>query len=100
MIVAVFRNRLREGVEEAYRKEAQAVAAVAKEMPGYIAHKSYLADDGERVTIVEYQSEEALRAWARDSRHVAAKRLGRKEFYAEYKVQICSLLRESGFTRD
>ncbi|MGO4523776.1 antibiotic biosynthesis monooxygenase [Microvirga sp. 2MCAF35] len=98
MIVAVFRNRLKEGIEAAYKNEAQAVAAVAREVPGYIAHKSFLAEDGERVTIVEYESEEALRVWARDQRHVAAKRRGRKEFYAEYKVQICSLIREGSFT--
>jgi heme-degrading monooxygenase HmoA len=99
MMVVIFRNCLRDGIEEAYRDEAQAVAAVAREVPGYIAHKSFLADDGERVTIVEYESEKSIQAWARDPRHVAAKRLGRKEFYAEYKVQICSLVREGRFTR-
>jgi heme-degrading monooxygenase HmoA len=100
MIVAVFRNRLKEGIETAYKDEAQAVAAVAGEVPGYIAHKSFLADDGERVTIVEYKSEDALRIWASDPRHVAAKKLGRKEFYTEYKVQICNLIRESSFTHE
>ncbi len=100
MIVAVFRNRLRDGIETVYKEEAQAMAAAAREVPGYIAHKSFLAEDGERVTIVEYTSEEALRAWARDPRHVAAKKRARKEFYAEYKVQICSLIREGRFTHE
>lgn len=100
MIVVVFRSRIRADIETAYKDEAQAMAAAAREVPGYIAHKSFLAEDGERVTVVEYESEEALRSWARDPRHVAAKRLGRKEFYAEYKVQICSLIREGSFTRE
>jgi len=100
MIVVVFRSRLREGVEKAYRDEAQAMAAIAREMPGYISHKSFLAEDGERVTVVEYESEEALKDWARDPRHVAAKRIGRKEFYSEYKVQICSLVREGSFVHE
>ncbi|PVE26220.1 antibiotic biosynthesis monooxygenase [Microvirga sp. KLBC 81] len=100
MIVVVFRNRLREGIEKAYKDEAQAMSVIAREMPGYISHKSFTADDGERVTIVEYESEAAVRAWARDPRHVAAKRLGRKEFYSEYKVQICSLTREGRFARE
>jgi heme-degrading monooxygenase HmoA len=99
MIIVVFRSRLRAGIEKMYKEEAMAVAAVAREVPGYIAHRSFVAEDGERVTIVEYGSEDALRAWARDPRHVAAKKLGRKEFYVEYKVQICSLIREGSFMR-
>lgn len=97
MIVVVFRSRLREGIEKAYKDEAQAVSAIAREMPGYISHKSFLAEDGERVTVVEYESEDALKAWARHPRHVAVKRTGRREFYADYKVQICTLVRESSF---
>ncbi|WP_414471800.1 antibiotic biosynthesis monooxygenase family protein [Microvirga sp. M2] len=100
MIVVVFRNRLREGIEEAYRAEATAVASMAKEIPGYVAHKSFVADDGERVTIAEYESEDALGAWARHPRHVAAKRRGRNELYGEYKVQICTLMREGRFARE
>ncbi|MEZ0171874.1 antibiotic biosynthesis monooxygenase [Microvirga sp. TS319] len=100
MIVVVFRSRLKEGIEETYRDEAQAVSSMARKISGYVSHKSFVADDGERVTIVEYESEEALGAWARDPRHVAAKRLGRRDFYAEYKVQICNLARESRFARE
>lgn len=97
MIVVVFRHRLRDGIEGAYRDEATAVAALAGDIPGYIAHKSFVADDGERVTIAEYVSEEALGAWARNHRHVAAKRRGRRELYREYRVQICTLMREGRF---
>jgi len=100
MIVVVFRSRLREGVGKAYKDEAQALSSIATEVPGYISHKSFLAEDGERVTVVEYESEEAVRTWARDPRHVAAKKMGRKEFYAEYKVQICNLIREGKFVCD
>jgi heme-degrading monooxygenase HmoA len=100
MIVVVFRSRLRAGIEQAYRSEAQEMSALAKDVPGYLSHKSFLSGDGEQVTVVEYESEDGLRAWARDPRHMAAKRLGRKDFYAEYKVQICSLIREGLFTHE
>jgi hypothetical protein len=32
-------------------------------MPGYISHKGFFADDGERVTVVEFEHEEGMRAW-------------------------------------
>ncbi|MCB5174938.1 antibiotic biosynthesis monooxygenase family protein [Microvirga lenta] len=100
MIVVVFRSRLQPGVEKTYTETAQSVVPAAMEVPGYISHKVFTAEDGERVTIVEYESEDAMKDWARDPRHVAAKRLGRQDFYADYKVQICSLLRERSFKRE
>ncbi len=97
MIVTVFRSRLREENREAYSAVASRMSELAQTMPGYIAHKSFTADDGERVTIVEFESEAAQQDWARHAEHVAAKQQGRESFYTEYSLQICSLLRESRF---
>jgi len=36
----------------------------AKEMPSYIPHKSFITEDGEGVTIVEFESEEKQHAWS------------------------------------
>ena len=66
-------------------------------MPGYISHKGFVAEDGERVTIVEFASEEAHRAWAAQRDHVEAKKKGRASFYSEYRIQVCTVLRESAF---
>lgn len=97
MIVTVFRSRLREENRDAYAAVASRMSELARGMPGYIAHKSFTADDGERVTIVEFASEAAQRDWARHAEHVAAKQQGRESFYSEYALQICSVLRESRF---
>jgi heme-degrading monooxygenase HmoA len=66
-------------------------------MPGYISHKGFFADDGERVTVVEFESEEAMRAWRMHPEHRAAQKQGRESYYAEYSVQICQVTRESKF---
>lgn len=97
MIVTVFRSRVKTEAQSEYMKWAARMSELAKGMPGYISHKSFLADDGEKVTIVEFESEETQRAWALHPEHVEAKKMGRTDFYAEYKVQTCSLLRESRF---
>jgi len=76
---------------------ASRMSALAKEMPGYISHKGFVADDGERVTIVEFESEEAHRAWGAHPEHVAAKKKGRQDFYLEYRIQVCRVQRESAF---
>ena len=74
------------------------MSELAKGMPGYISHKGFLADDGEKVTIVEFENEETQRAWAHYPEHVDAKKKGRADFYSEYKIQTCSVLRESRFS--
>jgi heme-degrading monooxygenase HmoA len=75
------------------------MSRLAKSMPGYISHKGFAAEDGERVTIIEFESEEALRAWSVNSEHLEAKKKGRKDFYLEYRVQVCDLRRESAFPK-
>ena len=62
------------------------MSELAKGMPGYISHKGFLADDGEKVTIVEFENEETQRAWAHYPEHVDAKKKGRADFYSEYKI--------------
>jgi heme-degrading monooxygenase HmoA len=98
MVVTIFRNRLKpENVEEYYRWAGE-MSALARTMPGYVSHKTFAADDGERVTIVEFADEASQRGWSTELRHVEAKKKGRADFYTDYKLQVCSVTRESVFT--
>jgi heme-degrading monooxygenase HmoA len=97
MLVTVFRSRLKpENVDE-YYKWAARMSEMAQTMPGYVSHKSFTAEDGERVTIVEFADERGQEGWRTRLEHVEAQRKGRKEFYTEYKLQVCEVLRESVF---
>ena len=86
MVVTVFRSRLNPGVQDEYGPMAARMSALAKSMPGYISHKGFVAEDGERVTIVEFESEADVAAWSAQADHAAAKRRGREAFYAEYGI--------------
>ncbi len=97
MIVTVFRSRLRPELEDEYAALVDRMEKIARTMPGYISHKGFFADDGERLTIVEFENEEGLRAWRTNPEHVAAQRLGRQKYYTEYHIQVCTLDRESKF---
>lgn len=97
MIVTVFRSRLKAGAMGEYLEWAERIAAIARTMPGYVSHKGFTAEDGERVTIVEFRDEESQRAWAAEARHLEAKKKGRADFYAEYRIQVCEVARESAF---
>ena len=94
MIVAVFRTRMNPGVEEEYGPMAKRMSELVRTIPGYISHKSFVADDGERVTIVEFESEEALHKWRVHPEHAKAKKRGIESFFSDYKFQICTVIRE------
>lgn len=95
MLVTVFRSRLNAGVQQEYGEWAARMSALAQTIPGYISHKGFQADDGERVTIVEFETEEGMRIWATHPQHVEAKKLGRKTFFQDYRVQVCLVQRDS-----
>jgi heme-degrading monooxygenase HmoA len=99
MIMTVFRSRLRPGLRDEYVALANRMNELAATMPGYISHKGFFAEDGERVTIVEFESEETLRAWRQHPEHLAAQKQGRASYYDEYRVQTCEVLRDSKFNR-
>ena len=95
MIVTVFRSRLQAGAEAEYKQWIARMSELAKTMPGYISHKGFVAEDGERVTIVEFESAEQQRVWATHPEHLAAMKKGRVSFYSEYQLQICTVERTS-----
>ena len=94
MIVTIFRSRLNPGVQDNYGPMAKRMSELAQTVPGYITHKGFVAEDGERVTIVEFETEEALHEWRRHPEHTMAKRQGIASFFSDYKFQICNVIRD------
>jgi antibiotic biosynthesis monooxygenase (ABM) superfamily enzyme len=56
MIVTVFRTRMNPGMQDEYGPMASRMSELVRANPGYISHKGFVAEDGERVTIVEFES--------------------------------------------
>ena len=99
MVVVFCARRTEAGDGKEYYFQLQRMSELARKMPGYISHKPYVAGDGERLTLFEWESPETLRAWARHPEHVPVKELGRQRFYTEYHLQVCEVVRESKFAR-
>jgi heme-degrading monooxygenase HmoA len=93
MIVTVFRHRLNPDTRDEYAALLTRVVELSKTIPGYVSQKRFTADDGERVTLVEFATEEGQRAWASHPEHVAAMRLGREKLYTDFNIQVCDVRR-------
>lgn len=99
MVITIFRSRLRPEHTEEYERWAAKIHALAAQMPGFISIKTFTAEDGERVSIVEFESEETLLAWRNQPDHKQAQELGRKLFYSQYHIQVCQPVRDYSFAK-
>jgi heme-degrading monooxygenase HmoA len=70
---------------------------LASAMPGYLGYKVFTADDGERVSIIEFESLESEQAWRDHPEHRRAQQRGRAEFYAGYRIQVCDVRQDRSF---
>jgi heme-degrading monooxygenase HmoA len=91
-IVTVFRSRLEPAHEDEHAALDPEIRSLATSMPGFVDVKSFVAEDGERATIVTFADEESHRAWRDHPVHRHAQALGRNRFYAEYTTQVCLTL--------
>lgn len=101
-MLVVFRSRLsdKEEVGTEYAPLAKRMIELAEAMPGFISYKNFEASDGERVSVIEFDSQENLRAWQEHPEHKVAQQKGRDLFYDQFKVQVCTVEREYNFKRE
>ena len=98
MIVIVFRARIKPDVDQkALAQVGQRMYELASSMPGYISYKDFAAEDGENVSVIEFESLETLAAWREHPEHKKAQQRGREEFFAEYHIQVCTPMRDYRF---
>ena len=97
MVVTVFRSRLLDENAAEFLELADRMLELAQSMPGFISYKVYKSEDGERCSIIEFESAEHLRAWREQPEHREAMQIGRERFYAEYTLQVAEPGRESRF---
>ena len=96
MVVVTFRNRFAPGIDQQeYGQRVGKLFEIVSAMPGFRGIRSYAAEDGEQLSLIEFESLESLAAWRDHAEHRIAQELGKQKYYAEYHLQICDLVRES-----
>ncbi len=99
-VVTVFRNRLRPEHEAAYRDELAVVADLARSMPGFVETKTFVAEDGERCTVVTFADPASHGAWRDHPRHREAQRHGIASYYSEYSIAVGETTYASSLVHD
>ena len=94
-----FRSRLTAAAGKDYEQMAGEMERLARATPGFIDVKAFTAEDGERLTLVWWESADTLRQWSENVRHLQAKRMGRERWYEYYKIEVAEVVRQSRFQR-
>ncbi len=91
MYLTVFRNRKRPELDAAaYAADNARMEELAAAQPGYISIKGFRAEDGELVSISEWESEGAAKAWGSHPEHAVVQARGRTEYYDSYTLYSCT----------
>ncbi|HVN87501.1 MAG TPA: antibiotic biosynthesis monooxygenase [Candidatus Binatia bacterium] len=99
MVIVLFRSKLTDAAGDDYQAMAEEMLDRARTMPGFVDFKTYAAADGERISVIHWESLETLRPWTDDVRHVMAQRLGRQKWYEYFRVEVAEIARSYGFDR-
>jgi len=101
MVVILFELKKRpEADVPEYRARLARMDEIVTSMPGYISNEDFISEDGKRdLSIVRFESLEALEAWRTDPEHAEAQRRARELYYESYHIQVLTTVPEYAFQR-
>lgn len=91
---AVIFTSLRSSVDDGYDLMAQRMLELAAGQPGFLGVESARQELG--ITVSYWDSLEAIQNWKRHAEHQLAQKLGREQWYADYRVRITRVERDYG----
>lgn len=77
----------------------EVIGALAIQQPGYLGMETARTAEGFGITIVYYNSLEAIDGWRKKSDHLRAKELGRASWYDRYILRISKVEKAVDFKR-
>ncbi|HKA86039.1 MAG TPA: antibiotic biosynthesis monooxygenase [Haliangiales bacterium] len=100
MVIVLIKTFLRDDADvPAYDALDARMGELVQTIPGFLSAKAYVADDGDRVSIIRFDSEAALLAWRNHPEHLEAQRQGREQFFRAYEIEVCAVTRAYGYPR-
>ena len=93
---AVIFTSQRKAHADGYDAVAEQMAALSRQLPGFIDMEHARREDGSGY----WGREEAIAAWKRHANHKQAQRRGAEEWYTDYNVRIAKVIRAYAMSDD
>ncbi|MGE7111918.1 antibiotic biosynthesis monooxygenase family protein [Lysinibacillus sp. NPDC047702] len=95
----IFTSQRAEKDGEGYAKMAEAMDNLAQKQPGFIRVESVRDAEGKGITVSYWETLEAIQAWKENTKHLVAQQFGKENWYTQYHVEICQVMKEYSFTK-
>ena len=92
-VAVIFTNVQTDDVD-GYDETADRMEALAKQQPGYLGFET--ARSGVGISVSYWATAADARAWKQVVDHAEAKRRGKEQWYAAYRVRVATVEREYG----
>lgn len=79
---------------EGYDDMSARMTDLAASQPGFLGVESARNQLG--ITVSYWESLEAIRAWKQNAEHLEAQRLGRQQWYSDFRVRVARVERDYG----
>ena len=89
---AVIFTSLRTEGDRGYGEMAERMVELARQQPGFLGIESAREEVG--ITVSYWADLQAIKRWKADSEHLAAQKLGRSTWYADFSVRIARVERD------
>lgn len=94
MIISIFGNTItKPGMEDEEATLDARLEETLRALPGFISYKTYVADDGEEIGILRFETREALDAWVHDGTHGAAQAVA-TDYFESFWIQSAETFRQ------
>jgi heme-degrading monooxygenase HmoA len=99
MVVLLFSTVPRsEAVRAEYDEMNRAMRGLADGVPGFLGWDEYPAPNGGTFGVLRFEDDAALATWRDHPDHKDVHRRGVEDVYAEYRVEVCEVVRDASFT--
>lgn len=92
--IEVFRHRIDPDFRGEFDELYSRLVTVVRGLNGYMGHKVFTADDGERVLIGYFESFKAIEEWDEHPEHKYAKERGKMDVFTEYDVIVAEVVEQ------
>lgn len=92
---AVIFTSVRTEGDRGYEDMAATIKKLVEQQPGFLGMDSARSDVG--ITVCYWDSLQAIERWKKNEQHRVAQALGRRDWYAQYRVRICKVEAEYGW---
>ena len=82
--------------DQGYSKMAEHMVELATTMPGFLGVESVRDSEGLGITVSYWKTENDIRNWKQNDKHLQAQKIGKSTWYSEYTLRVAKVERVYG----